>query len=166
MYISGVHAFYCELKNDCWYIVLEIFSRLLGMFHMYIMNSSRISLFHFFILQRTVSDSKIPPTFLHSSKGVNLYPSACGHAKSFQLCPAFCGPMGCRPQGSSVHGILQAGILEWVAMLSSRGFFPTQGSNLHLLCLLHWQAGSLPLTFTLDARLNMDHVGLIFHFGE
>ena len=56
IYISGVHAFYCELKNDCWHIVLKSFSRLLGMFHMYIMNSSRISLFHFFILQRTVSD--------------------------------------------------------------------------------------------------------------
>ena len=26
-----------------------------------------------------------------------------------------------------------------------QGIFPTQGSNLHLLCLLHWQAGSLPL---------------------
>ena len=25
------------------------------------------------------------------------------------------------------------------------GIFPTQGSNPHLLCLLHWQAGSLPL---------------------
>ena len=25
------------------------------------------------------------------------------------------------------------------------GIFPTQGSNLHLLCLLHWQEGSLPL---------------------
>ena len=27
-----------------------------------------------------------------------------------------------------------------------RGIFPTQGSNLHLLCLLHWQADSLPLS--------------------
>ena len=26
-----------------------------------------------------------------------------------------------------------------------QGIFPTQGSNLRLLCLLHWQAGSLPL---------------------
>ena len=26
-----------------------------------------------------------------------------------------------------------------------QGIFPTQGSNPHLLCLLHWQAGSLPL---------------------
>ena len=28
---------------------------------------------------------------------------------------------------------------------SSRGIFPTQGSNPHLLCLLHWQVGSLSL---------------------
>ena len=44
--------------------------------------------------------------------------------------------------GSSVHGILQARILKWVAMLSFR---ETQRSNLHLLSRLHWQAGSLPL---------------------
>ena len=36
------------------------------------------------------------------------------------------------PPGSSVHGILQAGILEWVAMPTSKGTFPNQGSNLCL----------------------------------
>ena len=41
-------------------------------------------------------------------------------AKSLQLCPTLCDPMGHSP-GSSVHGILQARILEWVAMSSSRG---------------------------------------------
>ena len=49
------------------------------------------------------------------------------------------------PPGSSVHGILQARILEWVAIPFSKGIFPTQGLNPHLLCLLHWQASSLPL---------------------
>ena len=38
-----------------------------------------------------------------------------------QLCQTVCNPMDCRPPGSSVHGILQARILEWVAMPSSRG---------------------------------------------
>ena len=38
-----------------------------------------------------------------------------------QLCLTFCDPMDCSPPGSSVHGILQARILEWVAMPSSRG---------------------------------------------
>ena len=38
-----------------------------------------------------------------------------------QSCPALCHPMDCSPSGSSVHGILQARRLEWVAISSSRG---------------------------------------------
>ena len=38
-----------------------------------------------------------------------------------QLCPTLCNPMDCSPPGSSVHGIFQARILEWVAMPLSRG---------------------------------------------
>ena len=41
--------------------------------------------------------------------------------------------MGCSLPGSSVHGIFQARILEWVAISFSRRIFPTQGSNLGLL---------------------------------
>ena len=44
------------------------------------------------------------------------------HAHSLQLCPTMYDPMDCGPPGSSVHGILQARILEWVAMPFSRGF--------------------------------------------
>ena len=33
------------------------------------------------------------------------------HAKWIQLCPTLCGPMDCSPPGSSVHGLLQAGVL-------------------------------------------------------
>ena len=51
-----------------------------------------------------------------------------------------------RTVGSSVHGILQARTLEWVARALLRGIFPTQGSNPGLLGRLHWQAGSLPST--------------------
>ena len=36
-----------------------------------------------------------------------------------QSCLTLCDPMDCSPPGSSVHGILQARILEWVAMPSS-----------------------------------------------
>ena len=43
-----------------------------------------------------------------------------------------CDPMNCSPPGSSVHGILQARVLEWVAFLLQR-IFPTQGSNLSLM---------------------------------
>ena len=42
-------------------------------------------------------------------------------AKSLQLCLTLCKPTDCSPPGSSVEGILQARILEWVAMPSSRG---------------------------------------------
>ena len=41
--------------------------------------------------------------------------------ESFQSCLTLNHPIGCSPPGSSVHGILQARILEWVAMPSSRG---------------------------------------------
>ena len=43
---------------------------------------------------------------------------ACSIAKS---CLTLCNPIDCNPPGSSVHGILQARILEWVATPSSRG---------------------------------------------
>ena len=39
-----------------------------------------------------------------------------------QSCLTLCDPMDYSPQGSSVHGILQARISEWVAMPSSRGY--------------------------------------------
>ena len=54
-----------------------------------------------------------------------------------------------------VHGIHQARILAWVAISFSRGIFPTQGWNLNLLHLLHWQANSLALP-----HLGSPHVGV------
>ena len=47
--------------------------------------------------------------------------SACMCAKSLRSYLTLCNPMDCSPPGSSVHGIFQGRILEWVAMLSSRG---------------------------------------------
>ena len=38
-----------------------------------------------------------------------------------QSCPTLCDPVDCSPPGSSVHGILQARILEWIAISFSRG---------------------------------------------
>ena len=70
-----------------------------------------------------------------------LLASVC--AESLQLCPTLCDPVYCRPLGSSVHGLLQASMLEWVAMPSSRGSSDA-GIKLgsRLLCL---QLGSLPI---------------------
>ena len=61
-----------------------------------------------------------------------------------QLCPTLHNSMNCSPPGSSVHGILQARMLEWVAISFSRGIFLSQGLNPHLLGLLCWQAESVP----------------------
>ena len=46
-----------------------------------------------------------------------------GESKSevAQSCPTLCDPMDCSPPGSSIHGILQVRILEWVAISFSRG---------------------------------------------
>ena len=41
-----------------------------------------------------------------------MYVYVCVHAQS---CPTLCNPLDCSPPGSSVHGIFQARILEWVA---------------------------------------------------
>ena len=41
-----------------------------------------------------------------------------------QSCLTLCHPMDCSPPGSSLHGILQARILEWVAISASRGTSP------------------------------------------
>ena len=58
------------------------------------------------------------------------------------ICVQLCNPMDCSLPGSSVHRVLQARKLEWVAMPF---IFLILGLNPCLLCLLHWQAGSLPL---------------------
>ena len=65
-------------------------------------------------------------------------------AKLVQLCPTLCDPMDCSPSGTSVHGILQARTRVGCCALL-QAIFPTQVSNCYLSCLLHWQAGSLPL---------------------
>ena len=49
-----------------------------------------------------------------------LYLCVCAYLVA-QSCPTLCDPMDCSPPGSSVHGILQARILEWVAISFSRG---------------------------------------------
>ena len=52
---------------------------------------------------------------------VPWYYMRCMCAKSLQSCLTLSDPMYCSPPGSSVHWILQARILEWIVMPSSRG---------------------------------------------
>ena len=54
--------------------------------------------------------------------------SPCVRAKSVQSCPTLCDPMDCNLPGSSLHGILQARILEWAAGPSSRGSSPPRAA--------------------------------------
>ena len=61
-----------------------------------------------------------------------------------QSCPTLCYPLDCSPPGSSVHGIFQARILEWLVISSSRGSNPrikTASPSSPVL-----QADSLPLS--------------------
>ena len=52
---------------------------------------------------------------------IYVYVCVCMSAKSLHLCLTLCDPVDCSLPGSFVHRILQARILEWVAMPSSRG---------------------------------------------
>ena len=65
---------------------------------------------------------------------VTLYTSIKTCAKLLQLCLTLCNSMDCSPPGSSVHGILQARILEWVAVVSSRGPSPPRDQT-HVSCV-------------------------------
>ena len=94
----------------------------------------------------------------------------CVHAKSLQSCPTLCNPMDCSPPGSSVHEILQARILEWVAMPFSRdrpdpGFKPTSPISPALTggfftASTTWEAGGRQRCTLHPARLPLEPVGL------
>ena len=70
----------------------------------------------------------------------------CIRATSLQLCLTLFNPVDCSLPGSSVHGILQARMLEWVAVSFPRGFSQYKDWNCLSEDLLHWQAGSSPWT--------------------
>ena len=65
-----------------------------------------------------------------------IYVNARMHAKSLQSCLTLWDPMDCSLPVSSVHGILQARILEWAAMPSSRGSSrPSKPKSLVSACI-------------------------------
>ena len=67
---------------------------------------------------RILLNSMLQDSTIHGSKCVKV------NVLVAQSCPTLCDPVDCSPLGSSVHGILQAGIVEWVAMLASWGSSP------------------------------------------
>ena len=94
-----------------------------------------------------------------SSQGKNKLLVLC--TKSFQSCPTLCNPMDCSPPGSSVHGILQAGMPscrgssqlgELVSLLSPAlvgRFFPTRATFI----FLQVKAQACPLVFPFSSFL-------------
>ena len=58
-----------------------------------------------------------------------------------QSCPTLCDPTDCSLPGLSVHGILQARILEWIAISYSKGSSQPR-DQIYISSLLHWQMGS------------------------
>ena len=76
-----------------------------------------------------------------------LYVWVC--AKSLQLCPTLCDPMDCSPPGPSVHGTLQARILEWVAIL--QGGLPEPGIKHKSLMSLALAGGFFTTSDTWEA---------------
>ena len=80
--------------------------------------------------------------------GNKLYPTLIyqevSHFLRVCVCAQLLDPMDCSPPGSSIHGIFQASILEWVAISCSRiSSWPRDWTrHLHLL---RWHADSLPL---------------------
>ena len=82
-------------------------------------------------------------------------------------------PMDCSPPGSSVHGIFSGKNTGASCHFLLWGIFSTQRSNLHLLHLLHWQAGSLPAEPQLvhfykkeSCGFDRDCVESVSQFGE
>ena len=64
-----------------------------------------------------------------------------------QLCPTVCDLMDSSPPVFSVYGISHTRILKWVCHFLLQGIFPTQGLNLHLLCLLALAGGFFTISW-------------------
>ena len=81
-----------------------------------------------FLVQGIFPDQRFNPHLLHwqadslspSSQRSHICVCVCACVKFLQLCLTLCDHMDCSPPGSSVNGILQARILEWIAMPSFR----------------------------------------------
>ena len=74
------------------------------------------------------------------------------YAKSLQSCPTLCDPMDCSLPGFSIHGILQARTLEWVA-ISFSNFEDMKGAN----C-----PQAIPLSSTLEGDLPLSSIHSLF----
>ena len=81
----------------------------------------------------------------------SIYAVAAAAAKSLQLCPTLCDPIDSSPPGSSVSGILQARILEWVAI----SFFNAWKWKVKVKSLSRARLLATPWTTAYQAPLSM-----------
>ena len=86
-------------------------------------------------------------------------------AKSLQSCSTLCDAMDCSQPGSSVHGILQARILEWVTISFSKGSSQPRGQtrSYYVSCigrwvLYHWRNLGSPITINSFKQRHSIHV--------
>ena len=105
----------CEVGNEIHFFPIQCFQH-----HLFKKFSFFISLPMFLC----------PKPIDHTCVGLFVYSLFCSidlffdsYGEVAQSCPTLCNPMGCSLPGSSVHGILQVRILEWVAVPFSRGSF-------------------------------------------
>ena len=129
LYLGGSEfifsAFYFSLGSRCVCLTLFSTSPLGCLQSNFKFNSFKIE-FLIFFSPTVLTLIFINGTAIHSAR-----------AKLLQLCVTHCDSMDCSPLGSSVYGILQARILEWVCHALLQGIFLTQGRNPRLLFLLH-----------------------------
>ena len=86
--------------------------------------------------KRSSSPTSLFCLLVHYSVWFGFYFLWCSSSIT-QSCLTLCDPVDCSPPGSSIHGILQARILEWAVMPSSRVSYP-QRLNSRLWRLLNW----------------------------
>ena len=74
-----------------------------------------------------------------------------------QLCPTLCDPVDCSLSGSSIHGIFQARLLEWIAISFSRGSSQprdqTQVSHIVGRCFTVWATKTICQNYISDCHL-------------
>ena len=88
----------------------------------------------------------------------------CVCAKMLQLCPTLCNPMDCSLPGSSVHGIFQARILEWVAISKLWKCLEEMGIPYHITCLLRkLYAGQEATVRTRHETVDWFKIGKVVH---
>ena len=75
-------------------------------------------------------------------------------AESLQLWPSLCDPVDCSPPGSFVHGFLQAGTLEWVAIPSRGSSQPRDGTSIYYISYIAKSALGSP-TYILFHSLSL-----------